>query len=206
MINPDKFVFHSNFDYNDAVIRGYKDLVNVSMPFTVEIASGLLPGDRFRVTEETADGMYVYNRGGPFPTYNYHAEGGKLYASVGAQQPGTFYTGRFHYRVYRQSKDFIFNSKSAIEKVIFRANGTMSGGYGTTKTIPNTTGKKLILYATWRVAGTDNWYTDGYSGNSPSGVLGISQTATDVTLRFGAGDGTAGTIEYKLVGTDLYGT
>lgn len=202
--NPDEFVFHSNFEYNAAVIKGYKDFSNVPLPATFELVSGMQAGDRFRVYEEF-NGV-VYSMGGPFPTFNYYSEGGKLYATVGAQQPGTLHSTRFHYKVYRKNKDFIFNSKTNIEKVIFTAKGTMSAGYANNLTLTNTTGKKLALYATWRVAGANTWYSDGYSGSSPSGVLGLENTPTNITMRFGAGNGTAANIEYRIVGTDLYGT
>lgn len=204
MINADDFIMHSSFSYNAPVIMGYKDIVNVSLPMTVEIASGLQPEDRFRVVEEYGDRTYAYSKGGPFPTFNYHRDGDKLYVSVGAQQPGTFYNGRFHYRIYRDSNQFVFNSKTAIENVIYSNTGVFTGGFGTTIKLTNTTGKKMMLYGVWRVVGTDNWYTDGYSGNSPSGTLGLNHTTSEISLVWGAGNSSSTQIEYRIIGTELY--
>lgn len=206
MINADDFIMHSSFNYNAPVIMGYKDFSNVALsgPTVFELVSGVQSGDRFRVVQEDSAGTNVYSMGGPFPTFTYYAQGGKLYAMVRAQSVGQTFTGRFHYRIYRESNQFVFSSKTAIENVIYSNTGIFTGGFGANIKLTNTTGKKMMLYGVWRVVGTNNWYSDGYSGNSSSGTLGLNHTTSQITLAWGAGNSSSTQIEYRIIGTELY--
>jgi len=189
--NPDDFIFHSDFQYNHAVVAGS---VAVAATNTVQtLTNGVTEGQRFKVVVDTGTNVIQY--GGPFPTVGYQVESGALKAaSVSA--------GTFYYRVYGKSDNFSFFSDDIIEKAVFTASGTYNAAGVTSYSIPNTYGKKMLLFAVWKnvTHAPTLWYTDGQG--SDYGTLGLQNNTSNVILRFSALDMFAD-IEYQIVGVPL---
>jgi len=190
-INPDDFIFHSDFQYNHAIVAGSTPVLSTSVGQT--LYNGIKTGQRYKVVVDT--GTSVIQMGGPLPTVGYSVVSGALQAT--STSAGTFY-----FRVYDKSDNFSFLSDSIIEKAVFTAHNTVNFNGNTSITIPNTYGKKMLLFAVWKniTHAPGVWLTDGQG--SDYGILGLQSTASTVMLRFGALDMYAD-IEYQIVGVAL---
>lgn len=95
--------------------------------------------------------------------------------------------------------DYIFLSDSEIEKVVFHAEGTTPPS----SSIPNPTGKLLMLSCAWRPSGSGPWFSDGtyaYQSISSRPSLSVSCTLSEIKFQtFYSGD-----IDYRIVGVPVY--
>lgn len=194
-INPDNFIFNSNFQYNNQRVNSSTPVLSSAGTAGGQpLLSGITDGDRYKVVVD--DGTTVYQRGGPFASIEYWVDNGTLRATTN-KSGGTFY-----YRVYDKSNIFNFYSKSTIERAVFYSSGTINIGGMPSVSIPNTYGKKMIMFAIWRniTHAPLLWYVDGQG--SSYGTLGLSNTDSTITIRFGAMD-TFVDIEYRIIGVPL---
>lgn len=190
-VNPDNFIFNSDYLYNYPLKSG---TASIGSGF-INLATGMSDEYRFKVVLDSSD--TVYGIGGGFPTLFYYVDSGALKAA------SLFESGTYHYRVYDSEDLFIFNSDNYIDKVVFSATGEIDMGGFLQKSITNTYGGKMMLFAIWRnvTNNPDIWLADG-QGSVSSGTLGLTHTVDTIYLNLGALDLNV-TIEYKIVGIPL---
>lgn len=123
MINPDNFIFHSDFWYPTDFKEGSKDL-DVSLPTTTAL-DDIEDGDYFSAWLEYPNQPWIYGRS-PYDQFNVFAENGKLWFAKAPQFGGARFKGTVHYRIYHRDKNFLFRSTGKCEIIAKRLTGTMN--------------------------------------------------------------------------------
>lgn len=113
MINPDNFIFHSDFWYPTDTIAGMKRVENIQLPQQIELAD-VGEHDYFKVWHRDWWSGHIIGSS-PYMQMNYYVENGKLKVAVGAQFGGAKFSGDFYYRIYRKSPVFLFNTDGKCE-------------------------------------------------------------------------------------------
>lgn len=133
MINPDNFIFHSDFWYPTDTIAGMKRVQDVQLPHQIELAD-VGEHDYYKVWYRDWWSGYVVGSS-PYLQFNYYTENGKLKVAVNAQFGGAKFSGDFYYRVYRKSPSFLFNTDGKCEIYEKTIRGVASLQRGSTITI-----------------------------------------------------------------------
>lgn len=195
-LNPDNFIFHSDFWYPTNYKSGYKNLGTGQ----VFLTDGYEPGDLYAgyVELQSSGTTYVYYRmfGDNFWTYT---SGGNLYANK--SQPGT---GKIHYRLYKQPRSFSFISRGKLEKVLFEKSGTVNAATSSNPfDVDVPTNELFYCRGIWRYNGGP-WY--GMDSDSPNGIMFWNCIKTGATTKLQLTFPPmifSGTVEYKVIGVKL---
>lgn len=133
MINPDNFIFHSDFWYPTDTIAGMKRVQDIQLPQQIELAD-VGEHDYFKVWHRDWWSGHVIGSS-PYMQMNYYVENGKLKVAVGAQFGGAKFSGDFYYRIYKKSPTFLFNTDGKCEIYEKSLRGVANLQPGTTQTI-----------------------------------------------------------------------
>ena len=133
MINPDNFIFHSDFWYPTNTISGMKRVQDISLPNQIELAD-VGEHDYFKVWHRDWWSGYVIGSS-PYLQMNYYVENGKLKVGVAPQFGGAKFSGDFYYRVYKKSPSFLFNTDGKCEIYEKSIRGVANMQAGSTVTI-----------------------------------------------------------------------
>ena len=123
MINPDNFIFHSDFWYPTDYKEGSKNIKG-TLPIQAELGT-IEDGDYFSAWLEYPNQPWIYGRS-PYDQFNVYAENGKLWFAKAPQFGGARFDGTVHYRIYHRNKNFLFESKGRCEIIAKRLTGTMN--------------------------------------------------------------------------------
>ena len=137
-VNPDNFIFHSDFWYPTNYRSGYLDVNNELLPKRLVLTDEYEPGDYYTVFKEyksdagsawypNSDIFYNYAIG---ETFFGGTDGSTLYAILDAQAVGARFTGRIHWRLYKKPTDLSFMSYGKIERVAKTLTGTVHSQSG----------------------------------------------------------------------------
>lgn len=171
MINPDNFIFHSDFWYPTGYHHGTKEYYNVRLPAHLELSDKYEQGDFYSVFIE-----YPPNYGSPGiigerflgDTITPYTVGNKLMAYKGGQGAGQTFTGKLHWRIYPRSKAFNFITEGRLEQTA----KSIDGDYTTTLpiglhnfTIPTDLTGKHFVRGVWKI-GDGSWNMVGAVGTT----------------------------------------
>lgn len=153
MINPDNFIFHSDFYYPSGFLHGTKEYRGISTPANLELSDKYNDGDYYsayvevgNVIGETFVGVTMYT----------YTSGNKLMVRIGAQGAGSKFSGKIHWRIYPRSKTFNFLSSGKLEQTAKSLNGYITLKKAISETdidIPSGVSGKYILRGTWQIEG-----------------------------------------------------
>ena len=133
MVNPDNFIFHSDFWYPTGYLSGTKEYNNVSIPADFELSDQYTEGAYYSVFIEYPDNGGGNTIGERFigDTIIPHTVGNKLMAFKGAQSAGATFTGKLHWRIYPKSETFNFLSSGRLEQTAKTLDGFYATEYAT---------------------------------------------------------------------------
>jgi len=171
MVNPDNFIFHSDFWYPTGFYYGTKEYNNVSIPAQFEMSDKYQPGDYYNVyleypPNEWGGGMI----GERFisDTITNYTQGNKLMVGKGAQSVGAKFTAKLHWRIYPKNKTFNFLTSGNLEQTAKSINGSYTTTMATNVhqfTLPSGLTGKYFVRGVWQVEG-GSWGIVGGSGVS----------------------------------------
>ena len=177
MINPDNFVFHSDFWYPTGYLSGTKEYNNVSIPAQFEMTDQYEEGDFYNVYLEYpgVSGGYGGGIGERFlsDTIIPYTQGNKLMVFKGAQSVGATFTAKLHWRLYKRNKAFNFLSLGNLEQTAKTLDGfiTAPGGVNSFQVeIPSGLTGKYFPRGTWQIEGQPANIINGQSGNGDFNV------------------------------------
>ena len=171
MINPDNFIFHSDFWYPTGYYYGTKEYNNVTLPASLELSDKYQDGDFYNVYLE-----YPPKHGSPGiigerflgDSIVAHTINNKLLAYKGGQTSGQKFTGKLHWRIYPKNRVFNFITDGNLEQTAKSINGE----YTTTLpvsvhdfTIPTGLTGKYFVRGVWRI-GDGSWNVVGALGTT----------------------------------------
>ena len=133
MINPDNFIFHSDFWYPTNTIAGMKRVQDIRLPNQIELAD-VGDHDYFKVWHRDWWSGHVIGSS-PYLQMNYYVENGKLKVAIAPQFGGAKFSGDFYYRVYKKSPVFLFNTEGKCEIYEKSVRGVANMQAGSTVTI-----------------------------------------------------------------------
>lgn len=133
MINPDNFIFHSDFWYPTDTVAGMKRVENIQLPQQIELAD-VGEHDYFKVWHRDWWSGHVIGSS-PYMQMNYYVENGKLKVGIAPQFGGAKFSGDFYYRVYKKSPAFLFNTDGKCEIYEKSIRGVANMQAGSTVTI-----------------------------------------------------------------------
>ena len=204
-VNPDNFIFHSDFWYPQTPLTGTKSLTSQPLPSTQTLTSGVEEGDLFFVYfDDTLGGSRrIYAGAGAWTTYA-DVVGGNLRMTLGAQAPGAAYTGTLRWYVYKKRDKFNFNSTRGSDKVVWSMNGAVQanvngeyiGNIPTGMTVP------LRTFGIWRRVGDTVWrpFNETSSGGRAFATW-VNSSPNRIDLYFSSSANS--TIEYRLIGMKI---
>lgn len=172
-VNPDNFVFHSDFWYPTGYLSGVKEYVNVDIPATFTMSDQYNDGDYYSVWLEYPDSSVIGEKFLSDTIVNF-TDGNYLKVFKGAQSLGAKFTGNLHWRIYPKNRVFNFLSVGNLEQTANTLDGyfTAPGDTGFFEiTIPSGLTGKYALRGTWQVEGQSANIIAGQSSNgnfSPS--------------------------------------
>ena len=166
-INPDNFIFHSDFWYPTGYLSGTKEYVNVSIPATFTMSDQYEDGDFYSVwleypTQSTIGERYLSD------TIINFTDGNELKVFKGAKSVGATFTGTLHWRIYKKNKVFNFLSNGTLEQIAKTLDGfvTAPGGVNSfVVDIPSGLTGKYIPRGTWQIEGQSANILGGKSNN-----------------------------------------
>lgn len=177
-INPDNFIFHSDFWYPTGYKSGSLSLTNVSIPATFTLSNEYNDGDYFNVyLEYPPSGGFNGGIGERFisDTIIPFTDGNNLKVFKGAQSVGATFTGTLHWRIYPKNTKFNFNSTGLLEQTAKSLDGfiTAPGGVNSFNIdIPSGLTGKYFARGTWQI--------DGQSAN----IIGGASTNGDFSVYY----------------------
>ena len=176
MINPDNFVFHSDFWYPTGYLSGVKEYNNVDIPAQFEMSDKYQDGDYYNVYLEYP-AQPEFNYGGGISeqflsdTIIPYTQGNKLMVFKGSQSASGKFTGKLHWRIYPKNKTFNFLSTGRLEQTAKSINGyflTDAGVNVTQFNIPSGLTGKYFVRGTYQIEG-QSWNIIG--GTSTQGFI-----------------------------------
>jgi len=175
-MNPDNFIFHSDFWYPTGYLSGTKEYTNVDIPAQFEMSDKYQDGDYYNVyLEYPAQPEFGYGGGISeqflSDTIIPYTQGNKLMVFKGAQSAGAKFTGKLHWRIYPKNKTFNFLSTGRLEQTAKSINGfflTDDGVNVTPFTIPSGLTGKYFVRGTYQIEG-QSWNIIG--GTSSQGFI-----------------------------------
>lgn len=121
MVNPDNFIFHSDFWYPTGYLYGTKEYVNAPIPAAFEMSDQYTEDSYYSINIEYPAGgigeKFISNTIIPFTDNN------KLMVFKGAQSVGATFTGKLHWRIYPKNTSFNFNSSGILEQTAKTLDG-----------------------------------------------------------------------------------
>jgi len=166
-INPDNFIFHSDFWYPTGYISGVKEYVNVDIPATFTMSDQYNDGDYYSVWLEYPTSLAIGERFLSDTIINF-TDGNQLKVFKGAQSVGAKFTGNLHWRIYPKNKVFNFISSGQLEQTQKSLDGfiTAPGGVNSFYVeIPSGLTGKYLLRGTWQIEGGSANIIGGQSNN-----------------------------------------
>lgn len=155
MINPDNFIFHSDWWYPTNVVAGRVHL-DKRLPMQEPIAD-ISDGDYFKVWYRDQFSNSIVSSS-PYDKFNYYAQGGKLWVAKAPQFGGASFSGDFYYRIYKKDNVFLLNAdRGRCEITAKSLNGTANLQAGVNSTIvelPVDIDGELLLRGTFRYQGS----------------------------------------------------
>lgn len=125
MINPDNFVFHSDFWYPVGYIGGTKSYSNIDIPAQLEMSDKYTPGDYYSVFLDYESEGQIAERFISDTIINY-TDGNKLMVFKGARSVGAKFTAKLHWRIYPKNKTFNFLSEGRLEETAKSLTGFLT--------------------------------------------------------------------------------
>lgn len=171
MVNPDNFIFHSDFWYPTDYLSGTHEYTNVDIPANFEMSDQYQDGDYYNVYLEYPTGISEQFLSDTIIPYT---QDNKLMVFKGAQSVGAKFTGKLHWRIYPKNRTFNFLTAGNLEQTAKSLNGFFTTDPGvnvTSFTIPSgLTGKYFVrgVYQiegeSWRMLGgqSDHGFINGY--------------------------------------------
>jgi len=177
-INPDNFIFHSDFWYPTGYLSGTKEYTNVDIPAQFEMSNQYNDGDFYNVyIEYPAQPEFGYGGGISerfmSDTIIPYTDGNKLMVFKGAQSVGAKFTGKLHWRIYPKNSTFNFLSTGSLEQTAKSLDGFIEapGGVNTFQiTIPSGLTGKYFPRGTWQIDGGTANIINGSSNNGDFNV------------------------------------
>jgi len=166
-LNPDNFIFHSDFWYPVGYYSGVKEYVNVDIPATFTMSDKYNDGDFYSVWLEYPGSSSIGERFISDTIINF-TEGNELKVFKGAQSVGAKFTGNLHWRIYPKNKVFNFISEGNLEQTTKSLDGFFEapGGVNSFQVeIPSGLTGKYILRGTWQIDGQSANIIGGQSNN-----------------------------------------
>jgi len=166
-INPDNFIFHSDFWYPVGYYSGTKEYVNVDIPATFTMSDKYTDGDYYSVFLEYPTQSTIGERFISDTIINF-TEGNQLKVFKGAQSVGAKFTGNLHWRIYPKNRVFNFISEGTLEQTEKSLDGviTAPGSVNSWEVIiPSGLTGKYILRGTWQIEGQSANIIGGNSTN-----------------------------------------
>lgn len=154
MVNPDNFIFHSDFRYPTGYLSGTKEYTNVSIPANFELSDKYTDGDYYSIFIEYSSAIAERFRSDTIIPYTV---GNKLIAYKGAQSQGSTFTAKLHWRIYPKSSSFNFLSTGRLEQTAKTLDGffTAPGDVNSFLVeIPSGLTGKYFPRGTWQIEGS----------------------------------------------------
>lgn len=209
-MNINNNILYGGFDYPTKAIIGYEDVNDITLPTSVELVSDYEEGDYYKAYLERQDGLILriaetelFVFGGAFTS------GDKVYYNLKSQTPGSKYTGRIHYRLYKMDKNEVFYTDGVLEKVIYRKSGSFSIPSGVpfyTEDITTDVDDTMYFRGRYRVGGGVWRSVNSSVGGDVAMYLEGTTESSVQKLNLYCLAGTNGySIDYDIVGVRLYG-
>ena len=166
-VNPDNFIFHSDFWYPTGYYSGVKEYVNVDIPATFVMSDKYNPGDYYSVWLEYPAQSTIGERFLSDTIINF-TQGNELRVFKGAQSVGAKFTGNLHWRIYPKNTTFNFLSVGSLEQTAKTLDGfvTAPGSVDSFEiTIPSGLTGKYAIRGTWQIEGQSANIIAGQSSN-----------------------------------------
>jgi len=166
-INPDNFIFHSDFWYPVGYYSGTKEYINVDIPANFTMSDKYTDGDYYSIFLEYPGQSTIGERFLSDTIINYTV-GNELRVFKGAQSAGSKFTGNLHWRIYPKNRVFNFISQGTLEQTSKSLDGFViaPGGVNSWEiTIPSGLMGKYILRGTWQIEGQSANIIAGNSSN-----------------------------------------
>ena len=166
-INPDNFIFHSDFWYPTGYLSGTKEYVNVSIPATFTMSDQYEDGDFYSVWLEYPTLSTIGERYLSDAIINF-TDGNELKVFKGAKLVGATFTGTLHWRIYKKNKVFNFLSNGTLEQTAKTLDGFVTAPGGVNSffvEIPSGLTGKHFIRGTWQIEGQSANIIGGNSNN-----------------------------------------
>ena len=180
-VNPDDFIFHSDFWYPVNYNLGSRNFNNSPMGEYL-LASGVKEGDYYSTYMDYGGSIAeIFPIGAP--TMRTYTKGGNLYIQMLGQAPGATFTGIVHWRHYPRDSRFNFLSANNLEQTAKSFTGSFKTTGSSVRTIevPSGLTGKHFARGTYRI-GSGPWITIPNSLNNSDSLVAVYSSTTN-TLR-----------------------